>query len=277
MTNDPPIPTTLIDLARRIKAYQAHVAGKPNQDRFIELCDELFSEIRQHEAVVAKNATAHPTPDLDGLADKLEHLQRNLEGPLSEYEAGIADAIAIVRKHEAGSLCARPQGDRSESSIMGDGETVDAVGRSRTLSGSSPDSPDQQRNSSVMGDSVRSAEVTGKVGVALLVPSEISDVEEESWQALNETLAKRNYIGNARTEFVDEMWEAILPYLATHKPVSVDLETGALAILKNRWQCTWTVEDGPTSQEEAYADEELEWARRDAQDVAKAWGLKYVA
>src|SRR5689334_10612921 len=38
-----------LDLARRIKAYQAHVAGKPNQDRFIELCDELFAVLRQEE------------------------------------------------------------------------------------------------------------------------------------------------------------------------------------------------------------------------------------
>ena len=36
-----------LDLARRIKAYQAHIAGKPNQDRFIELCDELFAVLRQ--------------------------------------------------------------------------------------------------------------------------------------------------------------------------------------------------------------------------------------
>jgi hypothetical protein len=33
------------DLVRRIKAYQAHVAGAPNQQRFIELCDELFAAI----------------------------------------------------------------------------------------------------------------------------------------------------------------------------------------------------------------------------------------
>jgi len=42
---------SLIDLARRIKAYQAHVAGKPNQDRFIELCDELFEVLRTTKPV----------------------------------------------------------------------------------------------------------------------------------------------------------------------------------------------------------------------------------
>ena len=38
-----------LDLVRRIKAYQAHVAGKPNQDRFIELCDELFAVLRRDD------------------------------------------------------------------------------------------------------------------------------------------------------------------------------------------------------------------------------------
>jgi hypothetical protein len=35
----------LRDLVRRIKAYQAHVAGAPNPQRFIELCDELFASL----------------------------------------------------------------------------------------------------------------------------------------------------------------------------------------------------------------------------------------
>lgn len=69
---------------------------------------------------------------------------------------------------------------------------------------------------------------------------EISDVEEESWHALNETLAKRNYIGKARTEFVNEMWEAIRPYLRITKPVFVDLDNLKLAIdgcLDDTWEC----------------------------------------
>ncbi len=85
-------------------------------------------------------------------------LIEKLEGMLDigcgeKYDAGIRDAIAIVRQQEAeatGKESLQVQG--SESSVLGDGERVDAVGRARTLSGSIPDSPSQQREISVVND-----------------------------------------------------------------------------------------------------------------------------
>jgi hypothetical protein len=165
------------------------------------------------QAIEAWNTRANRSPESDGLIEKLENAKL-ASSPCKEiYNSALNEAITIVLRHFTGghkeycSTIGIPVSECSvcgESSVMGERHTESKDGEA-------------ERNEC---DCLRRPDSEGMpAGLKLASPAnqgcEISDVEEESWQALNETLAKRNYIGKARTEFVDEMWEAIRPFLCT--------------------------------------------------------------
>lgn len=85
---------TLTDLTRRIKAYQAHITS-PCRPGFIELCDQMFAELRQH---------TQPMDDEQGV--EMARLVREYR---KSHRCSLKEAVDKVR--DGWTPYAQPMGD----------------------------------------------------------------------------------------------------------------------------------------------------------------------